>query len=329
MQRNWTSPVGALGGLLDAAGRSIDQVDLMGLTGHAFRLNIDILLTVMGPWDLPWHDVLPLWERVGALFQGTRARASDAHYDEARVLAWRRIVNSIELGRPVIAYDLLGMPEYGLIVGYDHDAAPTAVPGIAPGARIAGLTLNEPEHTSWQFYADLPRQQVPHATKLEIITLMELTPSFDQPAAELLALRTASDLPFQQGSRDGWTQNGWQAYAHWAAVLSMPSDHAPDGGLGHAYNLLVLQRARRDAATFLGRVAANHPRAAEPLLAAQAAYGEVRDLLAEATELIRFPEAAGARDPETRRAVANLLRQAEVRERQGVERIDQALRALR
>jgi hypothetical protein len=362
LERNWTSPVGALGGLLAAAGRNIDQVDLMGLTGHAFRLNIDILLTVMGPWDLPWHDVLPLWERLGVLLQGTRARASEPHYPEARALAWRRLCQSIDRGLPVIAYDLLGLPEYGLITGYDAGESGAAggaaagtepgaaaalppgaaavpargaeVPGgaqaVPAGARIAGLTLNEPEQPAWQAYADLPSPgQAPQATKLEIITLLEVGPEPDREQLEMQALRLAVELPYQPGSRDGWTQNGWLAYQHWAAVLNMPKDHAPDGGVGHAYNLMVLQRARRDAAAFLGRLAERHPRARGPLQEAQAAYTEVRDLLTDATKLIAFPDYKGARDPETRKAVAEILRRAMAREREGVDRLEHALRALR
>lgn len=317
LERNWTSPVGALGGLLAAAGRPIDQVDLMGLTGHAFRLNIDILLTIMGPWDLPWHDLLPLWERLGAVFQVTRARATDRHYVESRHTAWERITAAIDRGWPVIAYDLLGLPEYGLITGYS-----------AEPPRLAGVTLNEPEQPAWQPFAAWPRPDEPQATKLEIITLVGLGVEPERSDLEVQALRTATELPYLPGSRDGWTQNGWLAYQHWAAVLGLPEDHAPDGGLGHAYNLMVVQRARRDAALFLARLAERHPRAQTPLRAAQAAYEAVRDLFTEATQLIAFPEAAGARDPGTRRAVADLLRQAAAKERQGVDLIEQALRAL-
>jgi hypothetical protein len=305
--------IGALGGLLAAAGRDLDQPYLMGVTGHAFRLTLDLIISPSAPAELNFHDVFPLWENLGAWFKRVAARPSDDGYAGTRADVIRRVRESVERGRPAIVYDLLGVPEYGLVVGVEE-------------GRWACLTLANPEQPGWMEVDAWPPQEHAGFTRAEAITLLDLAPDFDRRRAEVASLRFAIDHFWEPASRDMWLQHGKGAYEFWQATLASPLPlHGPEPGLGHSYNLLVLHRARRDAAAYLAGLVARYPEAPS-LQRAAAAYERQAAVLARATELLPFP---GEGLEPVRKELAGLIGQALQHEREGVEEIERAMRALR
>lgn len=295
--------VGALGGLLAAAGRDLPLPYLMGATGHAFRLTLDLVLSPSGPVTLNFHEVLPLWENLGAWFKRTTEREE----------AIERAAEEVAAGRPVIAYDLLAMAEYGLVVG-------------AEAGRWACLTLANPDEPTWMALADWPPAAHASFTRPEVIALLDLAPSFDQRRAEVASLRFAVDHFWAPPARDLWLQHGQNAYEFWRSTLASPLPlHGPEPGIGHSYNLLLLHRARRDAAAYLAELAPRYPEA--PSLArAAAAYERTAAILGEAVDLLPFP---GEGLAERRGQLAELLGRALAAEREGVEEIERAFRFLR
>lgn len=315
-RRHWVSLGGALGGLLAAAGRDLPQHYVMGASGHAFRLTLDLVVSPSAPVDLNFHDVLPLWENLGAWFKRVAARPVDANYEAVRAEVLARYRESIDAGRPVIAYDLLKLPEYGLIVGYDDD-------------RLACLTLNNDEIPEWMETASWPPAEHQQFTRAEAITLLGLEPDFDRRKAEVASLRFAVEHFWAPASRDMFLQYGLKAYEFWIAALASPLPlHGNDPGLGHSYNLTVLHRARRDAAAYLAELAAKYPEAPS-LQGAAARYAEVAAVLEEALGLLPFPAQGLLADPDTRKGVADRLRKAMAAERSGIDEIERSLRSLR
>src|SRR5690606_39442172 len=77
MMEHRVTLVGALGGLLAHAGRRLEPAYLMGVTGHAFRLTLDLVISPSAPHELNFHEVFPLWERLGAWFKRVAARPGD------------------------------------------------------------------------------------------------------------------------------------------------------------------------------------------------------------------------------------------------------------
>jgi hypothetical protein len=315
-RRHWVSLAGALGGLLAHAGRDLAQPYLMGATGHAFRLTLDVVISPSSPVDLNFHELLPLSEKLGAWFKRVAARPSDPTFETTRAAALERMRMEIDAGRPAIAYDLLDLPEYGLVVGYDQE-------------RLACLTLNNHETPEWMAVADWPPADHSQFTRAEVITLLDLAPTFNRRTAEVASLRFAVDHFWAPPARDLWLHHGKRAYEFWIAVLSSSLPlHGADPGTGHSYNLTVLHRARRDAALYLGELAERYPEA-PTLRDAAARYGDLTAVLAQALVLLPFPGTDMGPTPEARKPLLDLMRQAVALEGAGIEAIERALRALR
>ncbi|HWI63760.1 MAG TPA: hypothetical protein VNT75_18140 [Symbiobacteriaceae bacterium] len=305
-RRHDVSLGGALGSLLAAAGRDLPQPYILGASGHAFRLTLDVVISPSAPAQVNFHEQVPLWENLGAWFRRTTDR------DEAL----ERMRASIDRGYPVIAYDLMELPEYGLVVGYDGD-------------RLACLTMADENDPVWMEASAWPPAAHAPWTRPEAIWLLDLAPGFDRRRAEVASLRFAVEHFWAPASRDSWLQHGKGAYEFWISVLTSPLPlHGAQPGLGHSYNLMVLAGARRDAANYVAELAERYPEA-RTLQGAAARYADVAGALAEAQAVLPFPGTAGLETPEQRQALAGCLRRALTFEHQAVDEIERALRALR
>ncbi|MFO7273600.1 MAG: hypothetical protein DIU55_001880 [Bacillota bacterium] len=305
--------VGALGGLLAHAGRRLEPAYLMGVTGHAFRLTLDLVISPSAPHELNFHEVFPLWERLGAWFKRVAARPGDPGYAGVREEVIERVARAVEGGRPAIVYDLLGCGEYGLVVGVE-------------GGRWACLTPEAPAEPRWMDVDCWPPADHAPFTRAEVITLLDLSPDFDRRAAEVASLRFAVDHFWAPASRDMWLQHGRKAYQYWRTTLAtagLPL-HGPEPGRGHSYNLAVLHAARTDAAAYLRELAGKYPEA-ETLGRAAEAYRRAAEALGEAVKLAPYP---GEHLAERRREVAACLDRALAAEEEGISAIERALRAL-
>lgn len=315
LRRHDLSLGGALGALLAAAGRDLPQTYVMGASGHAFRLTLDLVVSPSAPYELNFHDVFPLWENLGAWFKRTGARPVDFPGVKAEVL--QRLRASIDRGMPAISYDLMDLPEYGLVVGYDDDG------------RLACLTLANPDEPQWMATEGWPSAEHAQWTRAEAIELLDRAPDFDRRRAEVASLRFAVDHFWAPASRDMWLQHGKGAYEFWISVLTSPLPlHGAQPGLGHSYNLLLLCGARRDAAAYLSELAAKYPETPALQRAAQR-YGDAAGALGDAMAILPFPGTEGLSTSEQKQALAVCLRRALAAEQQGVDEIERAFRALR
>lgn len=309
--------VGALGGVLASAGRDLPLPYLMGVTGHAFRLTLNVVFSPDAPTEINFHDLLPLWENLGVWFRRVSARLEDPGYAEQRADALRRIRESVERGLPAVAYDLMSIPEYGLVVGYDE-------------GRLACLTMQDPEQIQWMDEGAWPPVAHRAFTRAEAITLMDAADDFDGDRAAAASLRFAVDHFWSPPGRDMWLQHGKGAYEFWIAVLASPLPlHGDQPGLGHSYNLLHLHRCRRDAVTYLGQLADRYPQAPSLGRAAER-YEQVTAALQEAIGTLPFPGERLLRETDVvKPALAACLRRALAAETEGIGEIERALRALR
>lgn len=306
------SLISALGGLLAFEGRALEPAYLMGVTGHAFRLTLDLVISPVAAVQLNFHDVFPLWEGLGAWFKRVAAHPGDVRFAEVREEVACRVQAALERGHPVILYDLLGTAEYGLVVGVE-------------GGRWACLTPENPTEPRWTEAADWPPRDHETFTRAEAIMLLDMEPDYDRFRAEMRSLRFAVDHFWEPPSRDLWLQHGRQAYQYWQTVLGSKLPlHGPEPGMGHSYNLRLLHAARRDAAAYLGQLARRYPQA-KSLEAAARAYREVEGRLAEAVSLLPVP---GEQIHERRRELATLLAQALAAEAEAIAAIERALRNL-
>lgn len=305
-RRHDVSLGGALGSLLAAAGRDLSQSYILGAAGLAFRLTLDLVFSPGAPFELNFHEQIPLWENLGAWFKRTTDR------DESL----QRIRDSVDRGLPAIAFDLMEMPEYGLAVGYDDD-------------RIACLTVSSETEPTWMAASDWPPAAHGNWTRPEVIALLDLAPAFDRRRAEVASLRFAIEHFWAPASRDMWLQHGKGAYEFWISTLSSSLPlHGGQPGLGHSYNLMVLAAARREAAAYLADLATRYPEAPS-LGAAARRYAEVVAALDEGMAVLPFPGTTGLETTDQRKALAACLRRALGAEHQAIGEIERSMRALR
>jgi hypothetical protein len=304
--------IGALGGLLDAVGRSLEAHELWGKTGAAFAATIDLVFSPSAAYEANLYDLIPLWENLGAWFRHRRTRRDSPDFEAARQEGLARIRESIDRGRPAIAYELGGLFEYGLVVGYDEE-------------RLAVLTIGSPEEPVWQSIAEWPTG-FQHA-RAEVITLLDIAPGFDERKADRTALRAAVDAFWQPPSSDMWLQHGTKAWEFWTMTLSSPLPLHGAPGIGHSFQLKLFHAARAQAAAYLAACALRYPEA--PTLAeAAAAAGRLVGRLGEAMAMLPFPgEKEMTRD--LRDDLSAVLRIATDEERELIEQTERALRYLR
>ena len=64
-ERNWTSLIGCFQGLIKATGNELPRAAAMGLSGHAFRLEVDPQLRPDGMARINFDDAMPLYKNLG------------------------------------------------------------------------------------------------------------------------------------------------------------------------------------------------------------------------------------------------------------------------
>lgn len=321
---NWVSVVGALEGLLAAAGKGPLSPDpelpegtyLMGVTGHAFHLAMDMMATPEGPSQFNFHQIFPQWERLQAWFHRAGAYPSQEDPAPAREEAWRRIVQSIDRGWPAICYDFGDQVEYGLITGYREEGGRRQLRGLQHAVG----------EVDWFDLDQLPHPDHPWS-RLDVITLVAVEPGFDHDSAELASIRFAVDHAWWPASRDQWVSYGLKAYDVWAGSLMMPSQ-PPEARPSHAYCAQVARAARQAAAVYLRSLASRRTGdLAQRLAAAADGYGEVAAQLDQLCGLMPWPEGADLGEPATRKAIIDGLRLARRKEEGALSHLERALRA--
>jgi hypothetical protein len=316
MQRHWFSMGGALAGILEALGRPLPLPYLMGVSGLAFRLTLDLPVTPQSVHEWSYYEMAPLWEQLRLWLQPTAARREDDHFSETHRKALERIERSVGSGRPAAVFGLLEIPEWGLVTG------------VRGAAEVAALTLANLEEPRWQPWSAVPPPGLTWA-RLDVLTVVDAAPDFDRRTVEVASLRYALAHAWAPESADGWLRHGLRAYEFWAGSLASPLPmHGENPGIGHSFNLAVLRQLRSDAAAYLAGLAEHYPEAPS-LRRASALYGETAATLGEGSAAYPFPGRESLENRPLRDRLAALLRQAREREAAALGELEQALRDLR
>lgn len=247
--RTWTSAADATYKMLQFTDRSLSLPMVMGLTGHAFRINIipnDV--HIAGPTAFYFGEVLSRGlhnigftsKYVDGMSDGIGPNANlldstaldkaamnkrSIHQELPRALDL--IHTSLDRGYPVLAWDIF-FPEFGLLYGYDDETR--TLYGEVCG-RVDTLT-----------YENLGRSVMEDLFVLTIESPMEVT--LRQQVQR--AMETA--IEHYEG-REGAVSNavkGIAAYDAWLEALQ--GDGIEPNG--HAYNIEVLRDARYYGAEF-------------------------------------------------------------------------------
>lgn len=315
--QSWTTAADGLYAMLKAAGETITQSMAMGLTGHAFRINIvPSSVHIAGPTAYSFADILSRGlENLGYQsayvdgMSGTLGTNSNL-LDPAllsREAMDRRGINrllpealdlihrSLDKGIPVLAWDLF-LPEFGLIYGYDDERR--LLHACECGKRE---TLE---------YEKLGRGV------MEEIFVLALAgggkTAFKQRLGRALAM-ILEHYDGQEKEDSTGSVKGLAAYDAWIGAFRR-GEIEPNG---NAYNIAVVRDARNHAVRFLkeaaeqlaaaGDIAGNSPDIPDLFRKAAYEYNEMLGHFSVLKHLFPFPQGGHPDDPEASAKAISLL----------------------
>lgn len=311
--RTFTSAAAAIYGAISYGENSqFSLVDVMGLTGHAFRINIDCKeVNVAGPTMFPGGYIL----RRNLCNLGFISCLADAEAPVPPEKVTRTIAliqDSIDRGYPAIAFDLF-IPEFGLIYGYDDEQQVFHAKDVSSSGTVSYEKFSDVH--SGVLFATTISEQLPHS-KYERLRM----------ALEMITDHTRG-REWNHIFKDQYKM-GLEGYDAWINVLSQRKADPH----GQAYNIAVISDAREFAVQFLKELETNWTadniveRTVRQLAGEAAVYYErTAEALIEMRDLFPFPEGGNPHDPANSDKAIALLKTAKQAEEDGIKLLERLL----
>jgi len=324
--------VGALMSLLEFIGDDVSKDYVMGVSGGAFKLL----------WHPKWcpssgdlallgeEPIRRVFRAIGRDYEMVMRAEGGARDAELR----QRLVESINHGRPVLAFGVVG-PETCIVAGYEENGT------VALGhSYFHDGSQGYFRKGNWWEGAG-PFDEVGEfghgCSGIVMVGEKVKTPGPREVLRE--ALDWAVEL-IRAPERGGYV-SGLAAYDEWAAALQRDEDF-PAGDLEALdFKCLVnanvvtcvLREARASAAGFLREMARDGVPGRDDLMAAAVAYQEEADIIVEAEKVAPYswhPEERRLQmaDPELRARLAGLVLQAKEKDEWAVRRLERALKEI-
>lgn len=292
--------------------KELSLVDIMGLTGHAFRLNIDpIEVNVAGPTSFPGGYIFRR-NLCNLGFTTNMGEASVPLSPDKLEQTISLIQRSVDKGYPAIAFDLF-IPEFGLIYGYEDDKQIFHAKDVSREGTITYEQFSQP--------------------KIPLLFLVTIEDSLPHSKYEML--RMALEMIVDHARGREWSHvfkesfaQGLNGYDAWITV--MKNRQADE--FGNAYNTAVAADAREFAVRFLQELAIkwdaeNVVERTVRVKATEAArhYEEVAKTLGTMRDMFPFPEGGMPKNPEQADKAIDLLLFAKKAETKGIEVLESLL----
>ena len=313
--KTWTSAASAIHGAVNYTDKKhLSLIEVMGYTGHAFRMNIDPeMINAAAPTSFPGGYILRR-NLCNLGFTSNLADPDKPIAPEKIEKTMALVQDSIDRGIPAISVDLF-LPEFGLIYGYDDDQQVFYAKDVSQDGTI-----------TYERFAN-PRFEL-----LFVVTISE-----SLPHSKYEMLRMALDMIVDHARGREWndadffknrTAMGLAGYDAWIKVMENRSADE----LGNAYNMEVIADAREFAAQFLRELitkwnGTNHVerKVREYAAAAEIHYEAVAAAFAELRAMFPFPQGGTPKDPETADRAIVLLKAAQEAETKGVAVLEKFL----
>ena len=309
----WTSAAHAIYGAVGYTEKKhLSLVDVMGLTGHAFRMNIEPKqIHIAGPTSFPGGYIFRRnLCNLGFISNLGDAAAPPTPEQVEGTLAL--IHETLDKGVPAIAFDLF-IPEFGLIYGYDDDKQ-----------LFHAKDLSQDGTISYAQFAD------PKIGVLFVITISE-----SLPHSKYEMLRMALDMIVDHARGREWNARfkgrysmGLAGYEAW--IKAMEKRKADE--LGNAYNVEVVADAREFAAQFLRELVVRwngtgsvERRVREFATEAAEHYEAVAAAFAELRAMFPFPQGGTPKEETTAEQAIHWLKLAQEAETKGVAVLERFL----
>jgi len=300
---SWLSWVTAVEGCLRALGVECDNVDVAGHSGYAFHMCISTVAGVEGPTTLPWSDLAVGARMLGRstteFEMGPSGEPPDWQGGEQECFALAR--REVDAGRPCVMWGT-GIPEFGIIVGYEGDEVLYRWAGKPDESRVRCGALQDPGGP--------------------YLLMFPSTTSVAEVVRDRAALANA--LSFLHRRSDGAQYRyGLEAYDQWIAALQ--GKRAT--GFGNSYCAQCFNNAKEYCRDFVSRLAQRNAHAADPLGEALVAYEECALGMSRVAQSFPFPgpEKEDVQDEAAIQAACEALAAAHEAEARAAEALEQAL----
>jgi hypothetical protein len=312
-----TSAAQAMWSAVKLAGKAdLELYEVMGLTGHAFRININPdNVDVAGPSGYPWEKFFSLGlTNLGFNTSYVRSLNLTPPTPDELIRGLNLAQKSIDRGIPAITWDLF-VPEFGVLYGYNDEKQE--------------LHGKDPRQDGTLPYEKLGRGQV---GELFVMILEE-----EIPTTPIDMIRGALGIAIDHAHRREHTdekpryQNGLAGYDAW--IEAFENGHVSE--FGNSYNLALVCDAREHAAKFLQEMANRWEKEGSwgevSILAAREAAGHYVDIYEALRTLLPvfpFPQGGTPNDPNISKRAIAVLQTAKEAETSGVEALEQLLAVL-
>jgi hypothetical protein len=305
-QGAWLTWVAATTTCLRALGVRCDVVDVAGMSGYAFVLNVAPEADVSGPTAFNWSILLEGIHHLGRSTlefssgeygnKGDEGQRSIAHCRAAYSVAAREVAE----GRPCVVWGAY-LPEFAVVYAVEDGFY------LVKSYREVTGEPQPPIHLE-----DLQAPGGPYV--LAFPTATGLPPA----SGDAYAVRHAAALLRQRSPLQGYSF-GLAAYDAWIHALDTQADD-----FGNAYNAQCWSEGRRFAHEFLVRVAERNEAVSQPLQEAAVAYAEAADAVSLMARTFPFPHARELDDPANRAAGIEALRRAKAAETRACDALEEA-----
>lgn len=330
----WTSAAWALHVMLSHTEKTFSLPTVMGLSGHAFRINL-----VEGDIHIAGPTMYDMQELLGRGLQHLGYQATSMFHHKAKETiapnanlvdpylltpeaskkrelaqalpeALELIHRSIDRGYPVVAFDLF-IPEFGVIYGYDDEKQ------VLFAADPAGHDKELPfEHLGRGIIEEL------------FVLAIDCPVSFEWKQSVRHALQMAIDHYRGKDMPLPGCVNGLDAYDAWISAFQAGTIE-PNG---NSYNLAVVQDARVLGARFLDELSQREDVGAEDMQTFRTLCQEAADLcrvtaghLKMLCNLFPFPAGGNPNDASQSTLAVELLQQAKRSEQETVAKLQDLL----
>lgn len=319
----WTSAAAGLYELVGYTDKKFSLPMVMGLTGHAFRINIiEKDVHIAGPtmydfgevlsqglrnigfhsrfiWDQQQSDPSPNFHLLDETKKADKARRKRS-LSEALPEALELIHHALDGGCAVLTWDLVDAPEFCVIFGYDDEKRLFTVRHPAVGQ------------------VEVPYDHLGRGT-VEDLFVLAIDRPFEIERATMLrnALATIVDHYHGKKAKEPGCVPGLGAYDAWIRAFRSANIEP----IGNAYNVAVVHDARLHAVAFFEEIADGWLEDRQiTTLSKEAAtlYREVSKPFVELKEMFPFPSGGDPNNKQHAEKAIGLLDQAKLAEQKAV-----------
>jgi RNA polymerase sigma factor (sigma-70 family) len=292
--------------------QNVSLTDVMGATGHAFRIQATQDLGISSPFTYNWTEIAKNgWRNLGFSVASFGGAGSTLERPDDLVLAMDPIFSCLEKGVPVVAWNLCNT-EFGLITGFDdNDLAWTIMDTSASRKKLPYSKLGRLRADS-EWFVLMP---------LGRIQSYQVDPLSD------VFLRAAQHIRGDSIIEVAYSNCGKNAYQTWIDSLSLRRLTDP---LTAAYNSAITAEARTHATRYLqnllsnGRLNAFCPSVIPAVTHAQRLYQRIAEAWSHVSKLFPLPFGASPLSPGPSDRAIRLLERAAAIELEAAEVLEEA-----